>query len=144
MLNLNNNPESNVLTKPDLGYLSFILSFIATLILSVIIYFTISENYITAFAIPGLIILAIIFFNPQFAYYLFFLSVTIYAPYKIGLVAIHPFDVCIGLLLISVSFDYILNVRYQLRPAYFDKQFLFLIIATFISAVFAYDINYSI
>jgi len=144
MLNLNNNPESHVLTKPDLGYLSFTLSFIATLFLSVIVYFTISENYITALAIPGLIILAIIFFNPRFAYYLFFLSIAIFAPYKIGLVSIHPFDICMGLLLISVAFDYILNVRYQLRPAFFDKQFLFLIFATFISAVFAYDISYSI
>ena len=144
MLNSNNNSKNNLLIKPNLGYLNFILSLTATLILSIIIYFTIRENYFIAFAFPGFILLTIIFFNPRFAYYLFFLSIAIFAPYRVGLISIHPFDICLGLLLITAAFDYILNVRYQLRPAFFDKQFLFIIFATFISAVFAYDINYSI
>ena len=82
--------------------------------------------------------------NPRHSFYLFLLSISVYYPYHLTGFAVHPFDLAMGLLYFSIILDFCLHTRTEIRKTGLDLAFLFLIIATFISAVFAYNVRQSI
>jgi len=100
-------------------------------------------NSIVALIALGLLMAGSLAFYPRACFYIFLLSVAGYVPYRIGGLGIHLFDIAMGLLAAAVIFDYLLHVRTKIRPASFDVQFLSLIFATVLSAMFAYDPSYS-
>lgn len=81
---------------------------------------------------------------PRACLYLFIVSVSFFYPYFIGRVGIHPFDICMFLLAASLVLQFLLRGGTRIVATRIDRYFLFLIFATLISAVFAYDISYSI
>ena len=97
-----------------------------------------------ALFLTGAIAAGVLVFFPRKCFYLLMLSLTVSLPYRAGPIAVHPFDLCMALLLGSVVLDYILNVHTELRPASFDVPFVLLITATAISAVWAHDPYYSV
>ena len=82
--------------------------------------------------------------NPRYSFYLFLLSISVYYPYHLTGFAIHPFDLAMGLLYFSVVLDFCLHTRTEIRKTGLDLAFLYLIIATLISAVFGYNVRQSI
>ena len=82
--------------------------------------------------------------NPRHSFYLFLLSIAVYYPYHLTGFAVHPFDLAMGLLYFSVVIDFCLHTRTEIRKTGLDLAFIFLIIATLISAVFAYNVRKSI
>lgn len=100
-------------------------------------------NSMMALVALGILIAGSLAFYPRTCFYIFLLSVAGYVPYRIGGLGIHLFDIAIGLLAAAVMLDYFLHVKTKIRPASFDFQFLLLIFATILSAMFAYDLRYS-
>jgi len=82
--------------------------------------------------------------TPRVSFYLFLLSISVYFPYHLTGFAIHPFDLAFGLLLFSIIIDFTVNARTEIRKTGLDAAFIFLIVATFISAAFAYNFKHSI
>ncbi|MFZ5979468.1 MAG: O-antigen ligase family protein, partial [Candidatus Zixiibacteriota bacterium] len=82
--------------------------------------------------------------TPRLSFYLFLLSISLYLPYHLTGFAIHPFDIAFGLLYLSIIIDFFINTRTEIRKTGLDAAFVFLIIATFISAAFAYNFNHSL
>ncbi len=132
--------EDNSIIK---GYPVLIVLTILTIAASIITmgYF----GYLTSGLIfLGTILTVILLFLPRVCFYLFFLSIALFLPYRLAGFAIHPFDVCLALAIGSIFIDFILNINYKIRPTNFDANFLFIIGATFLSALFAYNPSYSI
>jgi len=82
--------------------------------------------------------------TPRISFYLFLLSISVYFPYHLTGFAIHPFDLAFGVLLFSIIIDFAVNARTEIRKTGLDAAFIFLIVATFISAAFAYNFKHSI
>ncbi len=76
---------------------------------------------------------------PQKAFYLFVVSISLSLSYRVGMGSIHPADILFVIIFIGVVFDFLLHARSQIRPTGLDKPFLLLIIATWLSALFAFN-----
>lgn len=77
--------------------------------------------------------------NPRAAFCLFLLAIGLYLPYFIGNFALWPFDVALALLVFGILIDFLLHQRTEVHKTPFDLPFFFLIGATWISALFAFD-----
>ncbi len=82
--------------------------------------------------------------TPVYSFYLFIISIAVYYPYRLGGFALHPFDITMGLLFFSVVLDFCLHTRTEIRKTGLDLAFIFLIITTLLSAVFAYNVKQSL
>lgn len=85
-----------------------------------------------------------IIFFPRLPFFLFLLSLFVYAPTMIGIFALHPFDVFFALFLMAIIADYLLNHNIKSYRTVLDWPFILLIISAIISALFAYNKTYSI
>ncbi|HKK20947.1 MAG TPA: O-antigen ligase family protein [candidate division Zixibacteria bacterium] len=82
---------------------------------------------------------------PRVAFFVFLTSITFYLPTRLGsLFALHPFDLLMAVLFMGMVLDFFLHGYTEIRSAFFDTPFIIFIIATIISALFAYNIDYSI
>ncbi|NOY89303.1 MAG: O-antigen ligase family protein [FCB group bacterium] len=81
----------------------------------------------------------------RIAFFIFLVTVSLYTPFRIShLFALHPFDIMMALVFLGMALDFLLRGHTEIRPALFDGLFIILITATFISALFAYNRDYSI
>lgn len=94
--------------------------------------------YIAALSAFGLI------FFPRIPFFLFLLSICVYAPTMIGIFALHPFDVFFALFIMAMIADYLLNHKTKSYKTVLDLPFIFLLAAAIISALFAYNKSYAI
>jgi O-antigen ligase len=60
------------------------------------------------------------------------------------MISIHPADILFVITLMGVMLDFLLRTKNHIRSTGLDKQFLFLIFATWLSALFAYDWTQSV
>jgi O-antigen ligase len=77
--------------------------------------------------------------SPRTAFYLFLVTIGFYLPYLIGTFALWPFDVAMALLCVAIMIDFLLHQRTEIRRTAYDLPFFFLIGATWLSALFAFD-----
>ncbi len=88
---------------------------------------------------------ALLIFFPRVAFYVFLASITFFIPTRLGdLFALHPFDLLMGVVFLGMVLDFLLRGRTDICTAFFDTPFIVFIIATIVSALFAYNIAYSI
>jgi len=120
----------------------FLIILAAVLLPAAVLIFT--GNPIATFIVAGGLTAGLLVFYPHSCFYIFLLSVAVYIPYRIGGLGIHPFDIAMFLLATAAVLDYLLHTRTEIRPASFDFQFLLLIVATVISAIFAYHPRFSL
>lgn len=81
----------------------------------------------------------------RIAFFIFLVTVSLYTSFGIShLFALHPFDIMMALVFLGMVLDFLLRGHTEIRPALFDWLFIILITATFISALFAYNRDYSI
>ncbi len=81
---------------------------------------------------------------PRIAFLCFLASVTIYMPTTIGShFALHPFDLMMFVVFLGMVLDFLLHGNTEIRSALFDTPFIVFIIATIVSALFAYNFSYS-
>lgn len=137
--------ETGILTEQQSGkqveravYLVFGL-----LLLPILGALIIEKDFLIFFYLPAVFAAGLVVF-PRVCLYLFLLSVSVYYPYVIGRVGVHPYDICMLLMTASIGLDFLLRGRDRIVATRIDKYFLFLIAATIISAIFAYDVSYSI
>ncbi len=98
---------------------------------------------ILAIYVGGLFVSSLVVF-PKASFYLFLLSISIYYPTFIGRFALHPYDVCFAVFIVAVILDHLLHCHTYSTKTKLDLPFIILIVATIISAVFAYNKSYSI
>jgi len=99
--------------------------------------------------IPALACLAIplaIFFisSPKYGFYLFVALNFIYSPYLISGFAVHPWDIAAFLFLTAVSISWLFKYSSKVDRTVFDYGLIALILATLLSATFAYKPSLSI
>ncbi|MFH1372931.1 MAG: O-antigen ligase family protein [bacterium] len=82
--------------------------------------------------------------SPTIAYLVFLASISVFLPYRLSLFWIHPFDVVFALTLGATVLDFLLRGRTLVRASGYDLVFALLILATLVSALFAYDIRLSV
>ncbi|MBD3404056.1 hypothetical protein GF420_14280 [candidate division GN15 bacterium] len=82
--------------------------------------------------------------TPRVTLYLFLLSLGVYMPYYTGSFAVHPMDVALALLAVGVVLEFLLRGQTEIRHTGIDRAYLFLIGATILSAIFAYNYRLSI
>ncbi len=134
----------SITDKSGLLHQERILAVIGVLFLApVILALAIGREHIILFYLAGVGACILVAF-PRACLYLFMISVSIYYPYFVGRVGIHPCDICMLLLTASITLEFLLKGKSGFLPTRIDRYFLFLILATIISAVFAYKISYSI
>ncbi|MDF1544273.1 MAG: O-antigen ligase family protein [bacterium] len=119
-------------------YISLVGLTLLLLTTSIIYLLVIGETFIalTAFAFFCATLLV---FYPQLCFYLFFYLLAAYIPRTIGTFDIHPYDLAMGLLAVSVALDFLLHKSHLMRRGFFDGYFMFIIAITFVSALFAYS-----
>ncbi|MFH2049586.1 MAG: O-antigen ligase family protein [bacterium] len=81
---------------------------------------------------------------PRKVFYLFIISISLAFSNRIGMISIHPADILFVITFMGVMLDFLLRTRNHIRSTKLDKQFLFLIFATWLSALFAYDWTQSV
>ncbi len=81
---------------------------------------------------------------PRVTFYVYLLSVSFYLPYYIGTFAVWPFDVAMALLTFAVLVESLLLAKTSFERTPFDLPFWFLIAATWLSALFAYNSSLSV
>ncbi len=129
----------------DTGFLFKIALFLSfSLMLSLLSHYLIGGKEWQAYALVSSLFGVYLLFNPKRCFSIFFIAIAIYFPTRIGNFVIQPVDLILALLLFSVLLDFLLNINFKFRPASFDRHFLLLILATAISAVFAFDPSFSI
>ncbi|UCD62883.1 MAG: O-antigen ligase family protein [Candidatus Zixiibacteriota bacterium] len=90
------------------------------------------------------VVASILIAFPRVCLYLFLLSVSVFMPYYIGRAGIHPFDICFFILAASLCLGFLLRGQSHIVVTPIDRYFRLLIAATVLSAVFAFDVSYSI
>lgn len=76
---------------------------------------------------------------PRAAFYLFLITIGFYLPFMIGTFALWPFDLAMALLCFAIMIDFLLQQRTEIRRTAYDWPFFFLIAATWLSALFAFN-----
>lgn len=122
----------------------FLQASVVLLLLSPALLFIIDLKPMVAIGYFAFILVFLLMASPKLSYVLFLLSTSVFLPSYLGSFALHPFDIAFALAMLSVVMDFLLRTRTEIRPAYFDLPFAFLIAATLLSALFAYDARLSI
>lgn len=131
-------PTNNIELRP-----SFIISLIGLLLVPIFLALYLQKPIIILAYLTGIFLLIAVQF-PRLCFYIFFFSIALFYPTYVGRFAIHPFDLCFSLFIISLVFEYLLRGKSDFVKTGLDAPFIFLITATFLSAVFAYNQSYAI
>ena len=132
---------TRTLDKTKIPHILWLLAFIIALP-AIFLASTGRMNFLVLY-IGSLFVTSVVVF-PRASFYLFLLSISVYYPTFIGRFALHPFDVCFALFIVAVILDHLLNCHTYTTKTKLDLPFIVLIVATVISAVFAYNQSYSI
>lgn len=82
--------------------------------------------------------------NLRLAFYLFLLSLCVQFSLPISRFYFHPYDMAMGLLFLAVVADFLLHGRREIRSTGFDTAWGWLIGATLLSGLLAFNPSYSI
>lgn len=137
------NSTDSVLFYKNYSSKYLVVGLVLFLLFPIITGFVMQKNIIFLAYFAGLFFLVGAQF-PRFCFYAFFMSICLYYPTYLGSFALHPFDVFFFLFLSSVIFDYLLRGSGGFELTKIDIPFLLLIVATIVSAVFAYRRSYSV
>lgn len=105
--------------------------------------------FVTGRTIPALLILTLpvligLLAHPRAALYLFLLSVSVYYPVRFEWLSVHPFDIAALILVASVALGYMVRGGTSMPATRLDMAFWFLISATILSGLLAYDKSLSV
>lgn len=110
---------------------------VAGWLVPVLILFAMGKNLPATLLIPIPIIFAMLV-SPTLSFYLFMLTVPIYLPYHLTGYAIWAFDLAMAMLLAGLVVKFLLKGETEIRRTPADLPMLLLILATWLSAIFAY------
>ncbi|MEW6049665.1 MAG: O-antigen ligase family protein [Candidatus Zixiibacteriota bacterium] len=82
---------------------------------------------------------AYLYASPRACFYIFLVSIGFHLPYFIGTFALWPFDIALVVLFSAILLDFLLHRQTDIRRTEYDLAFFFLIGATWLSALFAFD-----
>ncbi len=92
-------------------------------------------------AVPVMVLLVS---SRRVSFYIFIASLFVYMPYRMNLMAIHPWDLTAALFLGACLIDALLKFKTDFDKTVFDLPLIALIIVAIISGIFAYDRTLSI
>lgn len=120
------------------------------LILSALVFLSPAVLYVVDFKstlatgyFAGLLFLMLLV-HPKVSFALFFISISISLPYDFGYLAVQPYDIAFLVSLMGLILNHLLRAGAKIRMTSLDIPFIFLILSTWLSALFAYDIHESI
>ncbi len=132
---------AETIDKTSIPYVLWIIAIVIAL--PVLLFLTTGRiNFLIMYL--GVLFLSSLVTFPRVSFYLFLLSISIYYPTFIGRFALHPYDICFAIFIIAIVSDYLLKGKTNFVMTKLDIPFIILIIATIISAVFAFNKSYAI
>ena len=112
---------------------------LAVLFLGAVTYLSLTGRPEIALAAFALVLGGGLLFFPRTCFWLFLLSLTGGVSMSTAIIAIHPYDLVMALLVASFVVDFLVRHHYQVFVSSFDLPFYLLIGATLLSMVFAYN-----
>lgn len=106
-------------------------------LLPVAILFILGKN-LPAFLLLPLPLIVAMLMSPTLSFWLFMLTVPVYFPYYLTGGALWAFDLCMALLIAGLLLQFMLRGEATMSKTPVDLPMLFLVLATWLSALFAY------
>ncbi|MBU8933613.1 MAG: O-antigen ligase family protein [candidate division Zixibacteria bacterium] len=116
----------------------------ALLVLSPLILYVIDIRPIIATGYLAGLAALVLLVNPRLSFVLFLVSISVKMPYLLDFIAIHPYDIAFALAALAFILNHLLRSGAEIRPTPLDTPFILLIMATWLSALFAYDMRESV
>ena len=120
------------------------LSFAAVLGLLPAAFLLISGRTVPALIYVALPLVVLLAASPRYSFYLFIVVNFVYAPYRLTGFAVHPWDIAAALFFAAVLISWSFRYKPSVDKTSFDYNLWGLVLATFISGVFAYSMTLSV